>query len=91
MSKLTAHTNTHNEGGEGFNPHIASMIATAEAKAEARIQHIIANVASYKAAWNAAVSKRAVGGNLTMAQMVEIEQEVGVTRLEMAEVKSRMA
>lgn len=91
MSKLASHHNTHNEGGEGFNPHEAKMIAGAYDKAEARIQHIIANLDSYKAAWNVAVAKHTKAGKVDMAKLADIEREAGVTMLEMQTVKARMA
>ena len=91
MNKVTTHNLTHNEGGYGYNPYEAEALAEAEAKTEARIQHIIANIGTYKAAWAAAVAKHSVNGQIPSAALVEVEKESGVTLLEIQIVKGRMA
>lgn len=87
MDKVTAYNLTHNEGGEGYNPHLAAAQAEAEAKAEARIQHIIDNIATYRAA----LAKYSKAGQVSMQDLAKIEAEAGVTQLEIQIVKSRMA
>ncbi|OWL90144.1 hypothetical protein [Halopseudomonas aestusnigri] len=91
MNKVTAYNLTHNEGGEGYNPHLAAAQAEAEAKAEARIQHIIGNITTYKAAWGAALAKYSKNGQVATKDLAKIEAEAGVTQLEIQIVKSRMA
>lgn len=85
------HNAIHNEGGHGYNPHNAAIEQEAHAKAEARIQHIIANIGQYRAAWTAAVAKYTKAGQVAAADMPKIEAEAGVTHLEIQAVKSRMA
>lgn len=91
MSKFNAYNLTQNEGGEGYNPYEAEMLAAASAKAEARIQHIITNIVSFKAAWGAAVAKYSLKGQLPTAALRKVEHEAGVTLLEIQTVKARMA
>ncbi|GKS73682.1 hypothetical protein AVME950_02320 [Acidovorax sp. SUPP950] len=85
------HAATHNEGGFGYNPHAAAVEQEARAKAEARIQHIIDNIGTYRPKWAAAVAKHSKGGQINVADLAKIEAEAGVTSLEIQAVKSRMA
>ena len=85
------HAAIHNEGGYGYNPHAAAIEQEARAKAEARIQHIIENIGTYRAKWATAVAKYSKAGQIQAADLAKIEAEAGVTSLEIQAVKSRMA
>lgn len=85
------HNAIHNEGGYGYNPHAAAIETEAHAKAEARIEHIIANIGQYRAAWAAAVAKYSKAGQIATADLQKIESEAGVTHREIQTVKARMA
>lgn len=90
-TKYAAYRNAVNEGGEGYNPYEEEMLAEARAKAEARIQEIIDNMDTYRAAWNAAVAKYVKGGVVDTRDLKAIEAEAGITKAEMQTVKARMA
>lgn len=90
-SNYTAYRNANNEGGYGYNPHEAQMLADAKAAADARIDSILARYDELRAAWNAAVAKYAKNGQLTMQALAQIEREVGVTLSEIKIAKARMA
>lgn len=85
------HAATHNEGGYGYNPHAEAVELEARAKSEARILHIIENIATYRAKWAAAVAKYSKGGQIQTSNLAKIEAEAGVTSLEIQSVKIRMA
>lgn len=89
--KYDAHKNSINEGGEGFNPYAEQIVSEAKDKAEARIQRIIENIESIRAAWNAAVAKYSKNGKVESNDIANIEKEAGVTMNEMKIVKARMA
>lgn len=89
--KYDAHKNAMNEGGEGFNPYAEQIVIEAKDKAEARIQSIIENIESIRAAWNAAVAKYSKNGKVDINAIAKIEKEAGVTMNEMKIVKARMA
>lgn len=91
MTNLKAHDLSHNEGGYGYNPHSAKHDADAAAKVEARIQHIIANIDSYKARWAAAVAKHVTAKGIPASALPKIEAEAGITKNEIELVKSRIA
>lgn len=90
MTSYTAHTKTHNEGGYGFNPHEAAMLAAAHAAADARMSDLIGRAAEVRAAWNAAIAKHTVNGLVPTAALKLIEAEAGVTMLEMTSLKARL-
>lgn len=89
MTKIQAHNATHNEGGEGYNPHLADADARATAAAEAHTQSLIARAAEIRAAWNAEARK--IKGQPTMADIRAIEKIVGVKMSDMAMLKARGA
>lgn len=89
--KIDSYNNAQNEGGDGYNPHQAEHDAAVEEAAEARIRHIIENLDSYKAAWNAAVAKHTTAKGVPAAAIKAIEAAAGVTLNEMQIVKSRCA
>lgn len=90
MINYKTHTETHNEGGYGYNPHEAAMRAEAAAAANARIESLIPRFEELRSTWNAAVAKYTVAGKLPMSALAKIEAEVGVTRAEMIMLKSRL-
>ena len=91
LEKYNAYQATHNEGAEGFNPYAAQLEAEAQAKAAARIDHIVANADEYRAKWNAAVQKYSRNGRMDMTDLPKIEAEAGVSINEMKLAKARMA
>lgn len=91
MTKIQAHNTTHNEGGEGYNPHEDAAYGRAKAASEAHIQSLIARAAEIRAAWNAETRARSVNGRLTMADLKAIEKAVGVTQNDMHTLKARGA
>jgi hypothetical protein len=58
--------------------------------AEARIVKIVADFTTYRARWNAAIAKHAVNGNIRISDLVKIEAEAGMTKLEMLSAKARI-
>jgi hypothetical protein len=91
MTKIQAHNNLHNEGGEGYNPEAVKDQANAHAKAEARIADLMSRAAEVKAAWNAAVAAHTKNGKVDMRDLPAIEKMAGVTKLEVMTLKSRCA
>lgn len=90
MSSYTAYTSSQNEGAYGFNPHEAAMQAAARSAADARLDSVVARFDAIRAAWNTAVAKYTVNGQLSMAALKRIESEVGVTRTELLSAKARI-
>lgn len=88
MNKIQAHSSMHNEGGEGFNPEIAKSVATAAAKAEARMADLIARAAEIKAVWNAAVAAHTKNGQVPATAIKSIEAAAGVTVNEIKTLKA---
>lgn len=91
MTQVQAHNATHNERGYGYNPHAAKAERAAINAAEARIVELMSRAAEVKAAWNAAVAAHTVNGQVRASDLPKIERMAGVTRLEVAELKSRGA
>lgn len=89
--QATDHTAVQNEGGYGYNPHEAALAQEASDKTEARVQHIIANIATFKAAWGTAVAKYSKVGQIRALDLAKIEKEAGVTQNEIKMVMTRMA
>jgi hypothetical protein len=82
------HDATHNDGGEGFNPHLAKHDAAVDQAVKARIAEIAARFPEVRAAWNAAVAKYTINGKLRTQDIAKIEAEVGVTQNEIRLAKA---
>ena len=76
--------------GKGYNPYDAQHDEAVDALCEARIQHIVENFDSFRAAWNEGVAKRQNNGNLTGHDIKAIEAEVGASMDEIKEAKARI-
>lgn len=83
------HNDVHNEGGEGYNPYAAKIDAAVTQAVDARIADLASRFGEIRAAWNSAVAKYTVNGQLRAADISKIEREVGVTRNELLLAKSR--
>lgn len=83
------HASTHNDGGYGFNPYQAKHDAAVAQAADARITDLASRFAQIRAAWNTAVAKYTVNGQMRAADLQKIEREVGVTRAELLLAKKR--
>lgn len=89
-TKYSNYRNAMNEGGEGYNPHEAGMLAEAAKKVEDRESWIDAHYGELKMAWNNEI-KFVTAGNtqITMHQVHAVEKKVGVTLAEIKAAKVR--
>lgn len=90
MNASTAYTSyrrINNEGGQGYNPHEAAMLAEADARASEREAWIDAHYDDLRAKWMAEVSR--LGGLTDMQTVHAIERKVGITLAEVKAAKSR--
>ena len=86
-----SHNASHNEGGEGYNGNWAKHDAAVAAAGDAHIDALVARAPELRAAWNAAVAKFAVNGNVATKDLQKIEAAAGITLNELKLVQARLA
>lgn len=88
QAKSRAYNNRNNEGGYGYNPHDDAEMAAIRAVVAAELADRVARFAEIKAAWNAAIAKHTVNGQMDMRKMPLVEKEAGVTFAQVRELKA---
>ena len=88
QAKSSAYRSRNNEGGYGYNPYENEEMEAIRAVVAAELADRVARYPEIKAAWNAAIAKHTVNGQIDMRQLPQIEKEVGVTMAQIRELKA---
>ena len=88
LAKARAYGKRNNEGAYGYNPYDDKIIEAGRAVLAAELADRVARYPEIKAAWNAAIAKHTVNGQIDMRKMPQIEKEVGVTMAQIRELKA---
>ncbi len=88
LAKARAYDKRNNEGAYGYNPYDDKVIDAGRAVLAAELADRVARFPEIKAAWNAAIARYTVDGQIDMRQMPKIEKEVGVTMAQIRELKA---
>lgn len=89
-AKARAHSNRHNEGGEGYNPYEVKIVDACKRLRAAELADYAARWDSIKDKWIAAVAKYSVNGKVNMRDLPKIEAEAGISNSDRMAVKAML-